>query len=68
MCEEKQRLLELCERLELAIERNITALNQRAGTVSPNEHAALRHGVRIGREEAKRARLALDEHVSEHGC
>lgn len=68
MCEEKKRLLQTYEQLELAFGAALTALSQRAGMVSRTEYAALRHGVEVARMEAERARIAFDAHVIEHRC
>ena len=68
MCGEKKRLLQTYEQLELALGKTLTALNQKAGTVSKNDYEALRLGVELARVEAERARLAFDLHVLEHKC
>ena len=68
MCEEKTRLLKWYEKLELALGKNLTALNQRVGTASKGESEALRLSVKIARVETKRARIALEAHVIEHKC
>jgi hypothetical protein len=68
MCEEKKRLLQWHEQLQLSHGKALTALNQQAGLVSRNEFAALRHAVEVARVEAERARVAFDAHVLEHKC
>ena len=68
MCEEKKRLLQWYEELEVSLGKTLTALNQQAGTVSRNEYDALRLSVEIARMEVERARIAFDAHVLEHKC
>ena len=68
MCEEKKRLLQWYEQLELSLGKTLTALNQQAGTVSRNEYDALRLSVEIARTEVERARIAFDAHMLEHRC
>ena len=68
MCEEKKRLLQWYEQLELALGRTLTALNKQAGTVSGAEYDALRLSVEVARVAVERARTAFHAHVIEHEC
>jgi len=68
VCEEKKRLLQWYEQLELALGRTLTALNKQAGIVSGAQYNALRLSVEVARVEVERARIAFHAHVIEHRC
>jgi hypothetical protein len=67
-CAEKQRLLQVYEVQTTAFATAVGSLNRRMGTVSKVEYGELCRAVEEARLTSEHARLALEEHVANHGC
>jgi hypothetical protein len=68
MCEDKKRLLNAYERLELAWGRSLAELVERSGSLSQIDRAAMRDSVEAAGLETERARIELETHVNQHKC
>ena len=67
-CIEKRRLVETYQQATASFSRQLTILNQRLGTSPRDEYDSLRRVVDTERVRSEQARLALEQHVADHGC
>ena len=67
-CIEKRRLVETYQQATARFSRQLTILNERLGTSPRDEYDELRRAVDSERVRSEQARLALEQHVADHGC
>jgi len=67
-CIEKRRLVETYQQATASFSRQLTILNERLGTSPRDEYDSLRRAVDTERVRSEQARLALEQHVADHGC
>ena len=68
VCDEKRRLLQLYDAHTMTFATAVATLNQHIGTVSQHQFGELRRAVEEARLTSEHARLALEQHVAQHGC
>ena len=68
VCEEKSRLVLAYEATTKNFAASITELQQKMGTSSKDEYERLRRIVDETRVKSEQSRLALEQHIAEHGC
>jgi hypothetical protein len=68
VCAEKTRLLLEYNRATEQYSALLNELHTRMGTVSQAEYQQLRGATEQARMHSEYARLALEDHVSKHGC
>lgn len=67
-CEEKARLVEEHHLKALAYARAARALNRSRGTSSAVEYSRLRVAAANAKAKSAEARLAIMQHIEDHGC
>jgi hypothetical protein len=67
-CIEKRRLVDSYQQATANFSRQLTILNERLGTSPRDEYDSLRRAVDAERVRSEQARLALEQHVADHGC
>ena len=67
-CIEKRRLVENYQQATARFSKQLTILNERLGTSPRDEYDELRRAVDTERVRSEQARLALEQHVADHGC
>ena len=67
-CIEKRRLVETYQQATARFSKQLTILNGRLGTSPRDEYDELRSAVDTERVRSEQARLALEQHVADHGC
>ena len=67
-CEEKGRLLAAYELATKQFAASVTDLHQKTGVSKKAEYDQLQRVSAEARNKSEQARLALEQHVSTHGC
>lgn len=67
-CETKSRLVSDYEAVTALFSEAVTELRRKIGTSSKEEYDRLTWGANNARVKSEQARLALEQHVAEHGC
>jgi hypothetical protein len=67
-CEEKMRLLRDHLATKSDYGRAVRLLNEQSGTMKKPDYVTIRAYAEKAKESVEQTRLALDNHVAEHGC
>ena len=67
-CAEKANLLNEYDTAAAEFSRTVTVLNRRMGVMTHDEYIRILQFSEQARIRSEQARLALERHVSEHGC
>ena len=67
-CTEKADLLNQYDTAAAEFSRTVTVLNRRMGVMTHDEYVRILRFSEQARIWSEQARLALERHVSEHGC
>lgn len=68
MCEEKKRLAAEYEATTARFAESVRELNRKMGTSPKSEYDRLQRASDEARIKSEQARLALEQHVADHGC
>ena len=68
LCLEKARLVEEYHRAVLEYSQAVRELNSKPTTSTASEHELLRDTANNASIKCKAAHLAIEKHVTEHGC
>jgi hypothetical protein len=68
MCEEKKRLAAEYEATTARFAESVHELNRKMGTSPKSEYDRLQRASDEARVKSEQARLALEQHVADHGC
>ncbi len=67
-CEIKVRLTEQFETATGLFSEAVTGLRRKIGTSTKEDYERLARATNDARLKSEQARLALEEHIAEHGC
>ena len=67
-CDEKTHLMNEYEAFTGEFAAAVTELQRKTGTSSKEEYARLNRAANEGRMKSEQARLALEAHITAHGC
>jgi hypothetical protein len=67
-CDEKTRLAQQYEFETAQFSEAVKELSQKIGTSSKEEYARLERVANQSRVKSEQARLALEQHITSHGC
>lgn len=68
MCQEKKRLAAEFEATTARFAESVRDLNRKMGTSPKSEYDRLERASDEARVKSEQARLALEQHVADHGC
>jgi hypothetical protein len=67
-CEEKMRLLRAHRAAESDYSRAVVVLHERSGVMFKPDYDTIRTFAEETKETVERTRVALEQHIAEHGC
>ena len=68
VCLKKLALAKDYQTLTAEYSRALEVLNERMGTLTKSEYHRLRRSAETARLQSEMARLAMEQHLQEHGC